>query len=105
MGAGEAGLSRRSVLTGQLGRRIVHISSAVVTAFPERCSEVADRLATLPGTEVDRVENGKIVIVMEAESSGEIGSQLADIALMDGVLTANMVFEQVDSLDDEGGEP
>jgi nitrate reductase NapD len=105
MGAGRAGLSRRSVLTGQLAPRTVHISSAVVSAFPARCSEVAERIARLPGTEVDRVENGKIVIVMEAESSGELGGRLASIALMDGVLSANMVFEQVDSLDDEGGAP
>lgn len=97
-------LDRRSFLTGRLAAPVLHISSAVVTAFPARCAELVDRLNALPGTEVHRVENGKIVIVMEAETSGEIGGRLAGIALMDGVLSANMVFEQIDTLDDRGAE-
>ncbi|TCR68514.1 chaperone NapD [Bosea sp. BK604] len=97
-------LDRRSFLTGRVVAPVVHISSAVVSAFPARCAELVERLSALPGTEVHRVENGKIVIVMEAGSSGELGSRLAGIALMDGVLSANMVFEQIDSLDDRGAE-
>lgn len=97
-------LDRRSFLTGRLSAPVVHISSAVVTVFPARCTEVTDRLNALPGTEVHRVENGKIVIVMEAATSGELGSRLAAIAMMDGVLSANMVFEQIDTLDDGGTE-
>lgn len=83
-------------------RRIVHISSAVVSAFPERCGEVVSRIEALPDTEVHRVEGGKIVVVMEGASTGEIGSRLAEMALFDGVLSANMVFEQIEELDDIG---
>jgi nitrate reductase NapD len=101
---GRLDLDRRSFLTGRLPARAVHISSAVVTAFPARCAELTDLLNALPGTEVHRVENGKIVIVMEAGSSGELGSRLAGIAMMDGVLSANMVFEQIDTPDDGGTE-
>lgn len=95
-------LDRRSFLTGRVVAPTLHISSAVITAFPARCAELVDRLNALPGTEVHRVENGKIVIVMEAETSGELGGRLAEIALMDGVLSANMVFEQIETLDDRG---
>ena len=45
----------------------------------------------------------KIVIVMEATESGILGSRLAEIASWQGVLSANMVFEQVERLADIGG--
>lgn len=82
-----------------------HISSAVVVTFPDRCAEVVARLRTLPDTEVHYVENGKIVLVLEGESTGEIGGRLAAIGLMDGVLAANLVFEQIDIQDDPGVVP
>lgn len=85
--------------------RTIHISSAVVTVFPERCDAVVSQINALPGTEVHRAENGKIVIVLEGGSTGEIGGRLAAIALMDGVLSANLVFEQIDTLDDIGAAP
>jgi nitrate reductase NapD len=85
--------------------RYHHISSAVVSVFP-RCSEaVVRQIEVLPETEVHRVEGGKIVIVLEGANTGEIGSRLAAIALMDGVLSANLVFEQIEILEDVGVEP
>ena len=39
---------------------------------------------------------------MEAAESGILGSRLAEIASWQGVLSANMVFEQVESLADIG---
>lgn len=84
-------MDRRRFLTG---RHAVHISSAVVVAWPDQAAALAERLRALPGTEVAHVENGKIVIVMEAPSSGDLGGRLALIADLPGVLAANMVFEQ-----------
>ena len=43
---------------------------------------------------VGRVVGAKIVIVLEGQASGEIGARLAEISLMDGVLAANLVYEQ-----------
>ena len=40
---------------------------------------------------------------MEAAESGILGSRLAEIASWQGVLSANMVFEQVERLADIGG--
>jgi periplasmic nitrate reductase NapD len=80
-----------------------HISSAVVTAFPERCNEVVCRIKALPDTEVHHVQNSKIVIVLEGPNADVIGSRLAAIALMEGVLAANLVFEHVETLNDPGG--
>lgn len=83
---------------------VCHISSAVVTAFPHRADEVVARIEALPDTEVRFVEGGKIVVVMEGASTGEVGSRLASIALMEGVLSANLVFEQIDVVDSTGVE-
>jgi nitrate reductase NapD len=81
-----------------------HISSAVVTAFPHLADDVIAQLNALPDTEVRFSDGGKIVIVIEGASTGEVGSRLASIALMDGVLSANLVFEQIDIADPTGAE-
>lgn len=73
----------------------IHISSAVVSVLPERRDEVLNALAELPDIEIHQHNARKIVIVMEASESGILGSRLAEIACWQGVLSANMVFEQV----------
>ena len=108
-------IDRRAFLTGNVlseadkarrpAERFFHISSAVVTVRPEKAAEVARRLAELPQTEVHGIEGSKIVIVMEADSTGEIGGRLTTIALMDDVFSANLVFEQIEPLDDHGADP
>ena len=76
--------------------RLHVISSAVVTVLTGRQSEVVAALAALPGTEVRAAEGNKIVVILEGNGRGEVGGGLAAIALMDGVVTANMVFEHVE---------
>ena len=74
----------------------VHISSAVVSVLPDHRDQVLRRLAAMSGVETRQRDASKIVIVMEAANSGIIGGRLAEIATWQGVLSANMVFEQVD---------
>jgi nitrate reductase NapD len=81
----------------------IHISSAVVSVLPERRDDVLRALAALPDVEIHQRDASKIVIVMEAAESGILGSRLAEIASWQGVLSANMVFEQVERLADIGG--
>ena len=80
----------------------VHISSAVVSVLPTSHAEVVRLLSQMEGVEVFHQTLSKIVIVMEAPQSGIIGGRLAQIATLDGVLSANMVFEQVASLAELG---
>ena len=82
---------------------IIHISSAVVSVLPKYRDEVLRMLATLPEVETHQSNASKIVIVMEAAESGSMGGRLAEIASWRGVLSANMVFEQVERLADIGG--
>jgi nitrate reductase NapD len=74
----------------------VHISSAVVSVLPDHRDQVLHMLAAMPGVETHQRDASKIVIVMEAAESGILGGRLAEIATWQGVLSANMVFEQAD---------
>jgi periplasmic nitrate reductase NapD len=92
--------SRRAVLSGTLTTTPIaggYISSAIVSVVPSRREEISDRLSGLLGVEVHHAEAFKIVIVLEADDVGAIGSLLAEIANWRGVLSANMVFEQAES--------
>jgi nitrate reductase NapD len=80
----------------------IHISSAVVSVLPEHRDEVLRTLATLRDVEVHHGDASKIVIVVEAADSGNLGVRLAEIASWRGVLSANMVFEQAVKLADIG---
>ena len=80
----------------------IHISSAVVSVLPDRRDQVLRMLAAMPGVETHQRDASKIVIVMEEAESGILGARLAEIACWEGVLSANMVFEQVESLADIG---
>jgi nitrate reductase NapD len=92
--------TRRNVLTGHFPS--VHISSAVVSVLPAQRENVIRLLSGMTGVEVHHQSPTKIVIVLEAPDSDAIGATLIEISGMDGVLSANMVFEQVERLADLG---
>src|SRR6187401_980792 len=78
--------------------RYHHISSVVVMVVPSRVAEIVQAITRLEDTEICAQENGRIVVVMEAASVGELGSRLTAIGNLDGVIAANMVFEHVEEL-------
>jgi nitrate reductase NapD len=97
-------VDRRRFLSGRVNPKpdaIRHVSSALVLAFPEKRAEVIRLISELPRTEVHGIENGKIIVLLEGASVGEIGERLTAISLMEGVLAANLVFEQVCEPDSE----
>lgn len=73
-----------------------HVSGAVVSVIPDRQEEVAAAVAALDGVEVHAAENARIVITIEGWSTGALGDRLNEIGGMDGVIAANMVYEQAD---------
>lgn len=98
------GVTRRQFLAGRTAR--IHdagsaleqhcISSAVVAVLPGREDEIAARLAEMNGVELSARQGSKMVVLLEGPGSGAVGSLLLQIAVMDGVITANMVFEHVE---------
>jgi nitrate reductase NapD len=74
----------------------VHISSAVVLAKPQDVDAVMGRLSREAGVEVHGRNGPRIVVVMEASTAGQLGEMLNRMTLMDGVVSAAMVYEQSD---------
>jgi nitrate reductase NapD len=95
-------MSRRHFLAGQFessehsDSNAIAIASAVVSIVPGKQDDVISALATLPNTEVGVSESSKIVVILEGRTRSEIGERLAQIAMMEGVITANIVFEHAD---------
>ncbi|MGB8015279.1 MAG: chaperone NapD, partial [Pseudolabrys sp.] len=69
---------------------------------PKHCDRVARLLSEMPGVEVHHRSESKIVVVLEGPDSGVLGGRLAEIASFPGVLSANMVFEQIERISDLG---
>ncbi len=80
----------------------VHISSAIVLVRPDRVPAVTEAINALPDTEVWHGEAGKLVVVLEGPTSRAVGDRLAGIALIDGVISANLVYEQVETVESLG---
>jgi nitrate reductase NapD len=91
-----ARLTRRDLLSAATGAETAHISSAVVLARPEQTDAVVGRLSREPGVEVHGRNGPRIVVVMEAPTAGRLGEMLNWITLMEGVISAAMVYEQRD---------
>ena len=77
-------------------RRLHVVSSAVVLVRPGRQADVAAALSALPGTGVHAADGTRLVVTIEGPSRGAVGDVLARMALLDGVIAANLVFEQAD---------
>ena len=75
---------------------VVHISSAVVRALPERAAAVVAAIDRLTGAEVFHAQAGKIVVVLEGASSGALAASLSEINLIEGVVSANLVYEHIE---------
>ena len=74
-----------------------YISSAVIVAKPQVQDAVKETLAAMPNVEVFAAQDGKIVVVIEGRTSGELGATLSGISALAGVMAANMVFEHAEN--------
>lgn len=92
-------ISRRSFFKGDVPSRH-HISSAVVVTHPSRREEIGRRIAAMPGVEVHASEGSRLVVTIEGPTSGMLGETLIGISTLDGVISANMVFEHIDEPED-----
>jgi periplasmic nitrate reductase NapD len=97
-------LDRRALISGRIvdPDRLVtppdaEIASVLVQARPERLAQVEAAIAALTGCEIyTRDPKGKLVVVIEAETTGAVGSTLNTIALLPDVLSAALVFHASD---------
>ena len=87
--------SRREVLTGRLRDPMpveTHVSSLVIHVRHEHLAQVRAALAGMPEIEIHAEAGGKLVVTLETASEGDIVARLNEISLLDGVLSAALVF-------------
>jgi periplasmic nitrate reductase NapD len=97
-------VDRRDFLNGvwlacekQRANEPAEIASILVQVWPERMDAVARAIAALPGSTIySRSPQGKLVVVIEASTVGEVGAALNTISSMPHVLTAALVFHGTD---------
>lgn len=78
----------------------MHISSLVVHSTPKRVASVEAAIAQMPDAQVHGTSPaGKIVVTLEAGGSREMLDKVSAIQLIDGVLSAALVYQYADSLE------
>lgn len=70
----------------------VVISSLVVEAKPEDVESVAKTLATFEGVEVHEVNGYRIVVTVEAPSTGASHETASRFVQIPGVLNVNLIY-------------
>jgi nitrate reductase NapD len=98
-------LDRRALISGRIVNpdQLVtppdaEIASVLVQARPERLAQVEAAIAALAGCEIHaRDPRGKLVVVIEATTTGVLGSTLNTMALLPDVLSAALVFHASDT--------
>jgi nitrate reductase NapD len=98
-------IDRRALITGRLIRqdRVIappggEIASVLVQARPERLASVETAIAALDGCEIyGRDPVGKLVVVVDAQDAGALGTTLNTIALLPNVYSASLVFHAIDA--------
>lgn len=76
----------------------MNISSVIVIPHPERIEAVRQALQRLAGVELHAVSpEGKMIVTLETEGDRETTGLYEQISLLDGVMSASMVYHQQES--------
>ncbi|WP_374379775.1 chaperone NapD [Dongia sp.] len=79
-----------------------HISSLIVQVRPESLAVIEAGIAVLDGAEIHAAhEAGKLVVVLDTADEAEILSAIARIHDMPGVITASLIYHEIDTSDAE----
>jgi len=80
----------------------VNISGILVHAAPAKYDKVKEALLALPDVEIP-MENrdGRIVVIIDEEGDQPSGKSLMEIQGIDGVLSANLVYQHIEEDDEE----
>ncbi|WP_321340284.1 chaperone NapD [Breoghania sp.] len=75
----------------------VHIASLLVQSMPDRCAAVEEEISQIPKAEIaHRDGQGRLIVILETASEAEIVKALIDIQLFTGVVSASLVYHQMD---------
>ncbi|MBN8437605.1 MAG: chaperone NapD [Candidatus Accumulibacter sp.] len=80
----------------------MNISSVLVYTRPQDLQLVREQLSALAGVEVHAAsENGRLIVIIEADSVQAVADIFAQINQHPGVLAASMVYHQFEPDPDE----
>ncbi|MDX1401121.1 MAG: chaperone NapD [Kiloniellales bacterium] len=75
----------------------IHIASLLVQGFPESLPAISRKIEALAGAEVHSSHpTGKLIVTLETENESEILKGLNVIQSFDGVLSAALIYHEVD---------
>lgn len=75
----------------------VHVSSLLVSAKPDFLAQVTMDIERIEIADIAHAgDNGKVIVTLETENESQIVQALTDIQLIEGVVSAALVFHQVD---------
>ena len=76
---------------------VVHISSLLLRADPQKMDQILEEIATIEMAEVPVADpSGKIIVTLETENQGKIVEALTQLQLLDGVVIASLICHQTD---------
>jgi nitrate reductase NapD len=76
-----------------------HIASMLVHVRPEMRETVHAAISIMPGAEVHAEQQGKMVVTVEGPNEGFIADRMTAMHLLDGVLSAVLVFHHVEPVE------
>ena len=74
----------------------LHIASLLVHFQPSMSEAVHTAILAMEGTEIHLAEESKLVVTVEGPHEGFIADRMTAMHLLDGVLSAVLVFHQVE---------
>ncbi|QYJ80671.1 chaperone NapD [Shewanella acanthi] len=82
-----------------------HVTSLVVHAAPHALQQVEASISALNGCDIHAITpEGKLVVTLEGNSQKTILDNVEAINALTGVLSASLIYHQVDSLEQESEE-
>lgn len=93
-----ATLSIETVSPARVNKSEWHVCSLIVQLEPKELAAVAEVLSARPNTDVvgDKKEQGKLVVVMQADNADVLYANIESIRDIKGVLAVSLVYHQQD---------
>lgn len=75
-----------------------YVCSLIVQARPEKLERVKSALTAMPLTEIhaEKTDEGKLVVVIEANFQPDLVAQMESIKEIDGVIVVSLIYSQQD---------
>lgn len=82
---------------------VLHVSSLLLRARPEQVADVVGHIKEIDGADTPVTDpSGKIIVTLETASEAAIVDQLNTLSLLDGVVSAALVYHETMPLHPQG---